>query len=417
MRFTFKVGTRKSNHDNLSVYLHSALDSISDSGKTGSRRYILILAISVALASSIALYPYMPGLNPSGRFVGVDTKTYVGWLTEMDKAGNPWNVLSYSFSNFSERALSLFLMYLSWKAFGTSGRFVQFLPVLLGTLLVLATFFFMRKAGLNPWTASLISLFSAFSLHVTVGMYGGFLSNWTGLVFFYLFLGFLFWSLRKRSWLLLAIAIPFQVCVLFAHVQTWWMTMGILAVFSLMSFLSWLQNRRNALHVVMIFAVLTVNVLVNFARNLTMSTSPTRSEVVLIAQQSLSLANLQAFWQNVGIVLNKEMGIPFLNPLLLFLAFLGGLIVAFDDRPLSRFLIASVLASAIPFVFGNTTVQTRILYNLPVHVFSFLGLVLVSKVLEDLLGNGKAKILSRLLLILVILANLNYAFRCSFCLT
>lgn len=418
--FTVKFGRKELDVDRFLRVLRSTFDSMFETSNEKSKYGNVILALSVVLAFSVAVYPYLPSLNPAGRFVGVDIPTYVKWLMEIDKQGNLWNASSYAFTNFADRPLSLILIYSEWKILGVSAwQAVQFLPILLGPSLVLATFFFMRKSGFNSWIASLAALFAVFSFHVSVGMYGGFLSNWIGLVFLYLALGFLFWSLLKKRWLLLGVAIALQAILLLVHAYTWWMFMGILAVFFLLTFAKWLKARRKESGTVKIASVaLVANISAGIARSLVFGFGSTSAELSEISQAHLSWIYLQSFWQTLTQTLGREMGSSFMNPLLFFLALFGGIAVALDDRLISRFLTSCVAATSLFFVFGDArSVQSRILYNLPIHIFALVGFVLLARSARRLFSSRESKKLVLLLSVWVLLININYAFRGAFDLT
>jgi hypothetical protein len=412
------LGGRKISFDKLLTRMNSALNMAFEPATHSSKRHWLVLALSIALVLSIAAYPYLPGVNPAGKTVGADVEVYAAWLTDIDKQGSLSNAFSYVFFNFSDRPLSLSLMYFGWKALPVSAlQSVELWFFLLGPLLVLATFFFTRKAGFNFWAASIASLFAGFSFHVTVGMFGGFISNWIGLLFLYLSLGFLFWSLREGSWGLLLVAAVFQVALLFAHSFTWLMFIGSLGVFSLVGFVKWLRNRSGGSEPKMVVTALVMNVAVYFGRNLVLSAGPVSASVVQVFEQNVSLSFIQSFWLILNRSVSAEMGISFMNPPVFFLALLGAFALAFNDKPVSRFLCVLLASSVVPFILGNWVVQTRILYNLPVHILSFFGFMLLSELFKALLGVREASRLGRLMLALIVLANLNYAFRCSFQLT
>jgi hypothetical protein len=420
-RFAIRIGGEKVAVEKLLSSLESMFEQPFHRVTGQPKRWLWVLALSVTLASLIAIYPYLPSLNSNGRPVGADIPAYVKWLKEIDGngTGTLWDAFSRASLLERDRPLSLFLMYLGLKTFGISNwQTIQFLPVLLSPLLVLSTFFFMREAGFSSWTASMAGLFTAFSFHITMGIYGGFLSNWVGLICFYSSLGFLFWSMKKGSWRALAPAIVLQIALLLSHTFTWWMNIGILAVFLLMSLVNWLRIRGQTQDVKMVFAVLAANGLAYLTRNLIAGINPATLEVVQLSQQNFSLLSINYFWETLNRSLWSTMGITLMNPLLLFLAFTGSMLAALEHKLLSRYLVACVAAVAIPFVFGNSiSVQTRILYNLPIHIFSLLGLGLFLKLLEKFFNNRDASRLEGLLQLLIVMINLNYAFRCSFGLT
>jgi len=413
-RLVFTVGIRKLSVGRPLAYMRSALSMAFEPVKESSKRRWLILALSAVLAFSIEVYPHLPAVNPSGRTMGVDVKAYATWLTDMNNSGSLSNAFSFAFFNLTDRSLGVFLMYLGWKVLGVSVvQAVEFLPLLLSPLLVLATFFFMRKSGFNFWAASLASLFAAFSFHATAGTFGGFLSNWLGLLFVYLSLGFLLWSLRELSWLLLGISVGLQIALLFVHLYTWEVIIAVLAVFFSIDLVKWVRSRRENGEIRMIFVCLSVNVPARLVSSVILGVALGSVGTATISGESLSLFHFQNFWSILGHSLWRELGISFMNPLLFSLAVLGVVAISFENRLALRLLTAYIAAVAVPFVLGDTVVQTRLLYDLPVHLFSLLGLVLILKLVEGFLKSCDAKKLEWLLVALVILANLNYALRCS----
>lgn len=417
VRLAFGRSSAKDHVEVSSSGLSLLFDHLFDWTRDRSRRWLLILVASIALSFFVAVYPYLPGLNPAGKPVGVDIRLgyYQDRLQETDKYGDFVSTFSHMFFSSPDRPLSLFLMYLGWRVAGISAsQMVQFLPAILSPLLVLVTFFFARKSGLNRWASSVASLFATFSFHTTVGLFGGFLSNWIGLLFLYLSLGFLFWSLQKGSWGLLGFAIVFHVALLFSHAYTWEMSFGILIMFFLIVLIRWLKERKGALEVKMVFALLAADLMVGLARSTVLGLGATSVEVMHVSTEPLSLFFVQSFWSTLNRSLTIEMGISFMNPFLLSLAILGGFGVAFNSQRISRFLLACVGLSVVPFVLGDAVVQTRILYDLPVHIFAFFGLMLVVKLLEKLFDGQEGKRMGTMLIILAVLLDLNYALRCSF---
>jgi len=206
--------------------------------------------------------------------------------------------------------------------------------------------------------------------------------------------------------------------LLFSHANTWDMSMGILSVFFLVLFLEWLVKHDNSFRPLMLLVILIVGVSLNILRNLALGIGLGTVEAAGVGESGVSLVNIKNLWQTLILSLGSQMGISFMNPILLFLAGLGGLAVALDNRLASRFLMVCLIVSSIPFIFGDQVVQTRILYDLPVHVFSIFGLVVLLSFVERLVKDEKVKErISFLLVVLVIFVNFNYALRCSFYLT
>jgi hypothetical protein len=415
LRLMVKLDNGKKGTECVLAGLRSSLDEAFEPARTRSRRWMLVLAFSIIVVSCVTVYPYSPSLNPNGRLTGADVSIYVKWLVEIDTRGTA-NVFPQAFFYLPSRSLSVVLMYLGWKASGVPvGLFFQLLPLSLGLILVLATFFFAHKAGLNLWAGSLVSLFTAFSFHLTVGMFGGFFSNWVALIFLYLAWGFLFWSLKGNSWSLLGAATFLQVGVLFAHMETWEMTIGIGAVFFLIALARSMASKGGFLETKMMFVFLAANVAAAVARSVALRNSVSFVEAAQLSQAHLSWAFAGDFWRNLNVTLQMEMGISFVNPLMLFLACVGALVLALDDRLVSRFLNACALAATVPFIFGDWVIQTRVLYDLPTQIFACLGLLAALKLTGNLLGkSNEAARIKGLLFLAVVLVEVNYALRCSF---
>ena len=378
---------------------------------------LLVAAASLVLVALVTVYPYFPILNPSGKFVGVDVPFYERQLMELNSLGNLNSVIS-GVTQFPDRPLSLLFLFLEWKVTGLSIRQATVLSeVVLGLLLLLATYFFARIAGFNSFCTSLVMLFTVASYHVTVGMYGGLLANMVGLFFMYLFVGLVLLCLKARSWRLCATAVVFESLLLFSHANTWDMSMGIVGLFFLFILLEWLIKRKNSARPLTLFAILIAGVSLNFVRNSVLHIGIGTVEAANIAEQTVSLANLLSIWQTLKLSLGTYMGIAFMNPILLFFAAMGGLAAAVDKRLVSRFLTACLVASSIPFILGDYVMQTRIMYDLPVHVFAFLGLLVLLSFVERIFDGEKAKRIGFLLVLLIILVELDYAFRCSYYLT
>jgi hypothetical protein len=246
-------------------------------------------------------------------------------------------------------------------------------------------------------------------------MFGGFFSNWVALIFLYLAWGFLFWSLKGNSWSLLGAATFLQVGVLFAHMETWEMTIGIGAVFFLIALARSMASKGGFLETKMMFVFLAANVAAAVARSVALRNSVSFVEAAQLSQAHLSWAFAGDFWRNLNVTLQMEMGISFVNPLMLFLACVGALVLALDDRLVSRFLNACALAATVPFIFGDWVIQTRVLYDLPTQIFACLGLLAALKLTGNLLGkSNEAARIKGLLFLAVVLVEVNYALRCSF---
>jgi len=377
------------------------------------------MVFSLITVFLVTVYPYLPALNPTGRFVGVDIPFYEKKLLELNSLRDFPSIVSKAFISYADRPVSILLLFFGWKLTWLSAvEAAQFSPIILGLILVFATYMFARLLGFTQFSASMVMLFTSFSFHITVGMYGGFIANWIGLIFYYLFWGFLCLAMRSGSWLHCLTSMAFLGLLMFSHAETWGMSMGVLLLLFSLHFLKWIFKRRSGKNEsLMLLAVLCFGALLNLARNAFLNVGLGKVEAVGVAQTSVSLGNLLNFWGILSESILSFKGISFINPLLDLLAFIGSLAVFLNRSRKSEIFKALIIGSSPLFLLGDRVLQTRIMYNLPIQIFALIGLYTISSALESRFEEAEAEKLKKLLTIYVILVNVNYALRCSFHLT
>lgn len=378
----------------------------------GPRFSALALACSIALSSLFAIYPYFPSLNPDGRHVGIDLSDYERWLCEMDE-GDRLNAVSYAFFTLSDRPLGVLLMFGAYKITGFSPRTVlKFIPLILGPSLILVMFYFVLEAT-GDWTvSSLAALLAAFSYPVTVGMLGALFSNWTALVGVFLFSGLLIRSMRERSWLWVSLTALILVSVLFTHNYTWAIMMGVLATYALLLVVLKMRGEKVLWKCKVVGAIMVVNVVVDVVWNWLLGSVGIAGGAVPIARSRFALEFVGQFWSNLNWTLQTHMGGFYMNLPVLFLVLVGTFYVCTREKPAHRYLASWLMLSSVLFMLGNRQAQWRILYDLPIAIFAAFGLDYVRRWLRSL-GSREGKILEFLCVLLVVLINANYGFRCA----
>lgn len=375
---------------------------------------ISILVCSVALTSFYVLYPHLLGLNPEQPYIGTDIPHYGRMMHEMG-GGGLLNTLSYAFSRFKDRPLPLLMMYGLWRTTGLSALTVaQFIPLLLGPLFILATYYFMSESTGNSLMSPLAVLFAVSSYPITVGLYAGFLSNWAALVEVYLFSVFFLRSVNGRSWKWFFFATLTLLACLFTHSNTWGMLMGVLGVYALLRLIRWLRRHGSLWDFKMLVVMMVTNLVADVTRNHMLGLTEAATEVVCVGRSNLALKPWTEFCRILTVAFQRGMGGFYINPLMLSLALVGLLTLTLKDDPFHWYLTSWPLASLFPVMLGNHTIQTRILYNLPIHIFAVLGTNFILTLIQRLLKPREAKILRLLLISLFVLVNLNYGFRCTF---
>lgn len=377
-----------------------------------------LLFLSLVSAIVIAAYPYLPGFNLSKGFVGVDVPYYALWLQGMNSAGSAVGILAYAFHHAYDRGLSLMLMFALWKLSGLSAlQTAQYLPLVLAPALVCVTYLFARLSGVGPLASSFFSLFTAFSFQVTVGMAGGFLANWTSLLFFYLFFGSLLLSLRAGSRRALVLTAALQIAILLTHSYTWTVAFGVTGLLLVIYLLEWLRRVKVGREVAMLASILGLGVAAYLIRNAAIGVPAGGSEALSFAGGALASSNLLSFIPTLMEAVGESRDFVFLNPALLSLAAVGAVVAASDDRLLSRFLTAFLAGASPLFFFGDVVMQTRILYDLPVQVLAVLGLFTLQRVVARRINDRHSAFAGYLLVAAFALISLNFALGSSYNLT
>lgn len=376
------------------------------------RFFVLALICSIALSSLFAIYPYLPSLNPEGRYIGIDFSAYEQWLREMDE-GDGLNAMSYAFFTLRDRPLSVLLMFGAYKITGLSSRTIlKFMPLILSPCLVLAMFYFAFEAT-GDWTiCSLAALLAALSYPVTGGMLGALFSNWIGLIGVYFFSGLLMRSIKERSWPWVFLTASTLVSVLFAHNYTWVIVIGVLGAYALLLGVLGMRGKNVWWKIKIVGAIIGLNVIADIVRNLLLGSVGVAGEAVGVAKSRFALEFIGQFWSRLNWTINDAMGGFYMNFVVLFLAFIGAFLVCLRDKPVHRYLASWLVLSSVLFILGNGEAQWRILYDIPISIFAAFGLDYMRRRLGSL-GSREGKILESLCILLVVLVNANYGFRCA----
>jgi hypothetical protein len=270
------------------------------------------------------------------------------------------------------------------------------LPAILGPLLAVSTFIFVREGYKNEKIAAVASLFSVLSFSTTVGMWAGFYANWLALSETYLFLTVFLKFTRTATRFRFVMLTLLSISILLTHPWTWAIILALTTVFVLVSF----RENRNITLAKGVVVLLAINIFLEVAKSqifggliVSQDTSPILSGAGLFSSQGL--------WQNLNTTLFTFYDGLLGNAILLGLPAIMMTFLKYKDR-FERLLIVWVALSSIPFLALTSPLQTRILYDMPLPVMTALALLFLTRQL----GNRSA--LSNLLLLLVLLFNANY---------
>jgi len=328
----------------------------------------LMLGISLVVSVLIVFVPYRPDLNPAAILVGIDSPTYVGWISLM--LGLPLlNALQYSFVQGLDgsRPLLLVLFYLVGSAGVSPSQIIEYTPMLLAPLLSLSAYTFVRYGNGSARFAGLTALFSSVSFYSTVGLWGGYYANWLALILVYFFLTSLLVFSRSPSKVKYGTMYALSVALFLTHPWTWVLIAAVCLVFSVTLW----KETRNLVHLKSITGIIATGIILDLVKSWAFSS---RSVAADIATKAPNAGVLLSFWNNLVDGLLFTHGALLANWLVLGLGLLGVLVLRFKDW-FERLLLLWVGVPSIAFVLLDSYHQARIVYDLPIPVLTTIAVV------------------------------------------
>jgi len=283
----------------------------------------------------------------------------------------------------------------------TTVRAVEFLPAVLGPLLVMSTFLFVREGQQSERMAGVASLFSAFSFNATVGMWAGFYANWLALAEAYLFLAFLLGFFRTASISKYVILTVLSLSMLLTYPWIWGMVLTFAAVFVV----SVWRDARKTILVKPLLLLLAINIVVDLAKSLLFG-GPVATQDVSSSLSTSSVFQSFGFWPNIISALFVYFDGLLGNAILLGFSLIAMLYVRFRDK-FERLLTSWIVIVSLLLPLYGGGGQARFLYVLPFPVVTTMGLLIVIRPI------GNKTLHSNLALLLVLLLSANYALRAA----
>lgn len=367
-----------------------------------SRKSVMDLAIiSFSLAISIvaSIYPYIPSLNPNFYPVGVDFRYYEEALRGFEV--NPWSVFEFFGGS---RPLLIVFLYFFKCLFGFDVRTaVTFAPIILNPLLVFSIFMVVWRGFGDLRLASISALFTSMGFKITVNMYSYFLANIFALIVIFFSLSLLFTYFNSKSRVVLILAVALYNMALLIHPWTYIQFSASLALFLLYSifkfkFRGFIRVLRGYHSVVLMLAPsipLTLILLI---------LGGSQFWIIYGLIKTFNLGNLYNYWYNsffIGFILYGGFQLNFFTLISAFIALLTSSRGVCDD--ILRF---TIITSSIIYPFLDGMLQSRVLFNLPLEVYSAVLVYWLSNA-RSIGIRMRSSIIS-----LIVLSQLNYLFRC-----
>src|SRR5438309_5362434 len=371
--------------------------SFSESAQTFKilSRPRLLLIISLAASILLAFAPYRPDLNPNGTLVGVDSPTYVTWISQMLAKPVP-QALQYSFVGGLDgsRPLLLVVLYMVASLGVSPSQIIEYLPMILAPLLALSSYAFVRFGHGSKSLAGLTALFTPFSFYLTVGLWGGYYANMLALVFAYLFLTLLLLFSKSPSIPKYCATFALSVALFLTHPWTW----VLIATAGLVFALSLWRETHLTIHLKSIAGIVIAGVALDVLKSTLFAT---RTVAADLATKLPTSGQAFSFWFNIvdGLLYTHSglLGSWIILGVGLFAVFA----LRFRDW-FERLVLLWVATASIPFLILDSYNQTRIVYDLPIPVLMATALLFFLPVLgtKEIRWHGMI-----IVLILVLCAN------------
>lgn len=413
-----KDGNRLTNVPDLSP----ANSESSQHRRPGFNAYYLIpLGAALAISSFFGIFAHLSAVNPTGSGVSTDEQYYTSKLSEMltRSADGPAAVAGYAFTiNGGDRPLSLLTLYLAGVVSGDSQAIPRYIPIALGPALVLSVYAFMVKVPIGDvgrkvsrQRAAIVALFAAFSPQIIAGIYGGFIANWFALIpgLASVLLLIKTWEVKAASGnnskvALYSIAFfGLLVTTMLFHVYMWGHLIIVSAIFLAVSLAFYRKSTSDyKLKAILIAIAIVASIGMDVAKAALVGLPPgiTRDEVV--AGYSFNLDNFGSRWQTITSMLENYLGGFLVIPAMVVLALMWAVGRARMSQTFDRFLLTMLFVLAIPLLFGDMTIQARLLYNVPLFIPAALAVY----------GwRDEWSVPSKSILVLLIVISANYAIR------
>lgn len=323
----------------------------------------VILLFVLSFSSLISIIPQLNTTNPDGNDIGRDIAAY-SFEIEQLKVLSAADILYQTFNimDGGDRPLTLLFFYSLHIISGIDiTMLLRFLPIMLSPSLVFAYYFFMGK--IDRFSAVTVAAITAMSFPIVVGIYGGFYANWIANIFSIFSLTFLlrYWDgNRSRSTMLLFSL--FSVLALLTHTYTWILSLSMIAIFVVFSLADYRVRKESISKILVIFLIIFGIFSIQIFRSMIGPAELLHQETE-IADERFGLENYGSRWGNLRYAFGVFVG-GFLTNILLIALALAWIFLRADHRvPFDRFIICTLFLILVPFIVGDFTMQSRIMYN------------------------------------------------------
>jgi len=336
----------------------------------------LLLSLIVILSITVALYPYIPNVNPLNENPGADISSYL--LEYKQVEGDVSKI--FEVSGGSRPIYYLLLFGFQKLASLDALSATRYHSIILNPLLVLSIFFLAREVIRDNGAAVFSAFFTAAGFTLSVGMYAYFLADMLMLSIIFLSLAFLLRSVRTRSRVDLVAATTLGCLFVFTHPWTFNQYMAAVAVTTILVTYTYIRSRSEATN----SKILIIYCIAIAASNIIKMTVLEGSVEGISALGTLAagLTTTQTFWLDLSNSSRFYVGGFLTNMPLLALAALG--IVRTKEKTVPNILLWTLLAMTLSvYLIGDLVIKSRVIFNIPIGIFASYGILSLDNLIID----------------------------------
>ncbi|KFM22230.1 hypothetical protein AAA799B03_00130 [Marine Group I thaumarchaeote SCGC AAA799-B03] len=369
-------------------YLVTIWNSLLSYGKSENNTKLILnfnfqkfskYAFYIALGLGLLIPFYALITVPDGVGIGTDIIFYHQWLTEMHNF--PDDTIHLAFVKLGgdqlsegqgDRPLTLLFLYALSSIFNTnSTEFLNSIFFLLTPLLILSSYFFAKQVRDQNF-ARVVMILTPFSYQVIVGLYTGFIANWLAVITTFITFALIL-KLEKNFKLVTILLIFLSVlATMFFHTYTWTYLLATISLFLGIKII--FERRKISLKfVISIFLIMLSLGAVDYLKGEFLESNVGIQSNVIRATDVLSVYEFTDRWNNTMYNFTVFFGGYYNNTVLLLFAIVGMLFLTKKNS--DYLLAASIFVAALPILFGEYGVQSRLYYDMPIHIIATLGLL------------------------------------------
>ena len=359
---------------------------------TSSRIPLLAMLASLAGSLFVGAYPYLHTINPkSTHFIGYDVNIFYYHFLHHMLGLSPLSAVGYSLKN--ARAGFLILQYALALLTGSAGLAIRVVPAILGVLLAITTYFFVKTGSGDRVLAGTAALFAAFSFQVVSGINAGFDADWLAMCEVLVFLSLLIVALNRQDRRYVYLSVVASVLILFTHPWTWLVILGVVVTYSLFTLVQASMNGDLSslrFELTTVVSILAIDVAIDVVKGLLGSSSGVQ-DVSSGSATSLSLANIPTVLGSLHLTLQTFLGGALDNSVIIVFAIVGVIALPDLQQRMNRLLLSwMAVASVGLLVYGFSTdfLQARVILLAPLQVLAAVGFLSVVRYLTSLMSAG-----------------------------